>query len=303
MATSSLQYRFDFLKYRFVCGMASLLVLAAGIMLYVMRGGFLYNIEFTGGTEVRLAFEKPLEIADVRSALGSNESIIQSIGTTNQEFIVRMHNAQNAATFEDDITKTLQTRFPDNPVTIKGIEWVGPEVGKETQWNAIISVLLAMLVLLVYVAFRSDFKFGLGAVAGLLHDVLVLLVFLLLTKEAFSLNILAALLAVIGYSLNDTIVIFSRIKENLKTLKNHSKYDIVNLSINQTLSRTILTGLATTISLVPLFLIGGETLRGLSLVMIVGIIVGTFSSVYIASAIMLAVSSFSEQRNATVANR
>ncbi len=298
MAASTLQYRFDFLKYRFVCGMVSLLLLGAGVVLYVMRGGFLYNIEFTGGTEVRLAFEKPVDIADIRSALGGYESVIQSVGSANKDFIVRVSNF-NATSFEDEITKTLQKSFADNPVTINGIEWVGPEVGRETQWNTIIAVLLSMLALLVYVAIRSDFKYGLGAVLALLHDVLVILVFLLATGEAFSLNILAAILAVIGYSLNDTIVIFSRIKENVKLLKNHSKYDIVNLSINQTLSRTILTSAATFVSLLALLLIGGETLRGLSLVMSLGVIVGTYSSVYIASAIMLAVGSFHERQGMT----
>jgi preprotein translocase subunit SecF len=195
---------------------------------------------------------------------------------------------------EGKIKKAIAQGVPGNKMEVRGINMVGAEVSAETTWNAIYAIILSILILLLYIAFRFEFAYGLGAVLALLHDMLFVLAFILVTGEQVSLHVLAAILAVLGYSVNDTIVIFSRIKENVKKFQGQgvSDYDIANLSINQTLSRTILTSFATTLSVLAILFLGGESLRGLSLIMFIGIVVGTYSSIYIASPVMLAVRSY-----------
>ncbi len=288
--TESIKYRFDFLKLRYVWLIVSIAYLVVGVGAYFALGGFKYHIDFTGGAEVRLSFEKPLDIVQLRTVIGNGgwkDSIIQETGTNKREFMIRLGGDLDA-NLEQKITGALVSGIAGNKATIVGMSKVGAEVRSETTWNAIKAVLLAMLVLLLYIAIRFEFRFGLGAVAALAHDLLAILAFLVLTGEQVSLDVLAAMMAILGYSVHDTIVIFSRIRENMKKLPNLSEYDIVNLSINQTLSRTLLTSFATMLSVVAILLLGGETLRGLSLIMFVGIIVGTYSSIYIASPVMLA---------------
>lgn len=289
--SESVKYRFDFLKYRHIWTVVSLLYMVVGIVAYFALGGFKYHIDFTGGAQLRVSFAKPLDIGQLRSVVsdgGWQEAIIQEVGTERRDFLVRLGGDQPAG-LESQILTTFDTKISDNKATITEIKKVGAEVLKETKWNALVAVLLSMLVLLLYIAFRFEFRFGFGAVVALAHDLLAILAFLVLSGEQVSLDVLAAMLAVLGYSVHDTIVIFSRIRENLKNLKNLSEYDIVNLSINQTLSRTLLTSFATTLSVVAILILGGETLRGLSLIMFIGIIVGTYSSIYIASPVMMAV--------------
>lgn len=290
--SESVKYRFDFLKYRYVWLVVSILYLVVGIGAYFALGGFKYNIDFTGGAEIRLSFEKPLELTQLRSVVsncGWKDVIIQETGTNKREFMIRMGGEQQDANLEQKIVDALKTGMPGNKATIVGMTKVGAEVRSETTWNAIKAVFLAMLVLLLYIAVRFEFRFGVGAVVALAHDLLAILAFLVLTREQVSLDVLAAMMAILGYSVHDTIVIFSRIRENMKNLRNLSEYDIVNLSINQTLSRTLLTSFATLLSVIAILTLGGETLRGLSLIMFVGIIVGTYSSIYIASPVMMAV--------------
>jgi preprotein translocase subunit SecF len=289
--SESVKYRFDFLKYRYVWLVVSIVYLVVGIGAYFALGGFKYNIDFTGGAEIRLSFEKPLELVQLRSMVsggGWKDVIIQETGTNKREFLIRLGGEQEA-NVEQKILAALKASMPDNKATINGIAKVGAEVRSETTWNAIKAVFLAMLVLLLYIAVRFEFRFGLGAVVALAHDLLAILAFLVLTREQVSLDVLAAMMAILGYSVHDTIVIFSRIRENMKNLHNLSEYDIVNLSINQTLSRTLLTSFATMLSVIAILTLGGETLRGLSLIMFIGIIVGTYSSIYIASPVMMAV--------------
>ncbi len=288
----SVQYRFDFLKYRSICVALSVVVLLVGIVAYALRGGFSYHIDFTGGVEVRVTFEKDLSVSDVRTAIGKDgwhDAVIQEVGGNKRSFIVRIGTLDNK--LEDKIKNSFATNFPGNSAKIENIEWVGAEEGKDTQWNAFKAIFLSIIVLLFYIAVRSEFSFGIGATLGLIHDILVILVFMLVTNEPVSLHALASLLAVLGFSLNDTIVIFSRIRENFVKLPGVSEYDIVNLSINQTLTRTILTSVCTFISVLAIYLLGGETLRGLSIIFLMGIVVGTYSSIYMASAGMLAVRS------------
>lgn len=287
---SSVQYRYNFLKYRFVCLAISVLIFAVGVSSYIARGGFSYHIDFTGGVELKLSFDKSLSSSDVRKSIadnGWNDAVIQEVRSGKNSFLIKVSTLDEK--LEDKMKAGFAKSFPGNKVSVDNIEWVGAEVGKDTKWNAFKAVFLSLIILLLYIAIRSEFSFGVGAVMALVHDVLMVLVFLLLCNEPVSLHVLASVLAVLGYSLNDTIVIYSRIRENIKKLPGASEYDIVNLSINQTLKRTILTSVSTFLSVLAILTLGGEALRGLSLVLLLGIVVGTYSSIYIASACMLAV--------------
>lgn len=289
ISTESVKYRFDFLKYRYVWLAVSVIYLVIGLAAYFIKGGFNYHIDFTGGAELRVSFEKELDTADLRSVLSSRgwkDAVIQNVGSTNREFIIRV-GALTADT-ESKIKNDLQEGVSGNKATIDNIQWVSAEVGKDITWNALVAVALSLLILLLYIAVRFEFRFGIGAVAAMVHDILAILVFLIITGEPVSLHVLASVLAVLGYSINDTIVIFSRIRENFAKMRGVSEEEIANLSINQTLSRTLLTSGATLLSVLAILVLGGETLWGLALVMFVGIVVGTYSSIYIASPVMLA---------------
>lgn len=286
-ATQSIQYRYDFLKYRKIAYGASLIFSVLGILLYFTQG-LVYHIDFAGGAEIRLNFEKSIDIATVRASL-SKEARIQEVGVDKKNFLVQVSSTEHG--IEQELLSGLKQNIPNNAAHVESIELIGAEVGKDTKWNAVKAILLALLGLLLYIAARSEFRFGVGATVALMHDVIAALVFLTLTREPVSLHILASVLAVLGYSINDTIVIFSRIRENLKKMHGASEYDIINLSINQTLRRTILTSFATFLSILAILFLGGETLRGLSAIMLIGIVVGTYSSIYVASAITLSVGS------------
>lgn len=290
MQEQSVHYRFDFLKYRYICLFFSAAILAVGLLYSLFIGGFKYHIDFTGGAEMRVSFARPVEIAALRSAMsadGWKDAVIQSVGKTGQEFLIRVGSLDSS--LETDIKASFAKNFQGNDVVVGHIDWIGAEVGKDTKWNAIKAVLLSMIILAFYIAIRSEFKFGVGAVLSLLHDILVIMVYVLVTGEPISLHILASILAMIGYSLNDTIVIFNKIRLNYKkyAVDPISDYDLVNLSINQTLTRTILTSFSTLLSVGSILFLGGDTLRGLALIMFLGIIVGTFSSIYIASPVMM----------------
>ena len=284
------KYRIDFLKYRYFWMFVSIAFFAVGVAAYVMKGGFRYAIDFSGGAELRIVFDRSIDIGKVRDAMsakGWKDAVIQSVGNTGKEFLIRVATLSDDA--EEKIKDTLGAAAADTKVRIDSKQWVGSEVGTDTTKNAVIAIMLSLLILLLYIAMRFEFRFGLGAVASLVHDLLAVLVFLLLTEEPISLHVLASVLAILGYSLHDCIVIFSRIRENFKKMKGASEYDIVNVSINQTLRRTILTSFATLLSVAGILVFGGEALYGLAIVLFVGIIVGTYSSIYIASPVMLAI--------------
>lgn len=294
VSTKSAKYHFDFLKYSKIWIAVSIAYLVAGIVAYIVMGGFKYHIDFTGGAEIQVSFEKPIDTATVRSIVakaGWDQAIIQEIGNTKKDFLIKLGGALETG-LEDKVKSAITTNIPGNKLEIKNVNWVGAEVSSDTSWNAIKAIALSVLILLLYIAFRFEFAFGMGAVVALLHDLLFVLAFILITGEQVSLNVLAAILAVLGYSVNDTIVIFSRIRENLKKMPGVSEYEIANLSINQTLTRTILTSFATILSVLAILFLGGSTLRDLSLIMFIGIVVGTYSSIYIASPVMLFIRSY-----------
>jgi len=268
----------------------SALILLAGAATYVYRGGFNYHIDFVGGTELQVTFKNTVSASDLRSALSGDswqDPVIQSLGTENKQFLIRVK--QEGKNLEERFIDTMNDKIANNEVVIDQKAWVGAEVGNDIKWDAFIAILLALFGMLFYIAIRSQYRFAVGAVVALAHDILIVLAVLLFLNEQVSLNVLAALLTTLGYSINDTIVIFSRIQENFAILKNKTEEEIVDISINQTLRRTLLTSFTTFLAVSALYVVGGEALKGFSLSMLVGIVAGTYSSIYIASSVMLSI--------------
>ncbi len=276
----------DFIKYRKLCFLISLVVLAVGVVGYFKNGGFSYGVDFTGGTEIRVLFDSSVDIAKLREIVGQegfSGSSIQNVDGDRQFIVKVSETGQDVQSrFEKIVTKELNIGFK-----VESVEQVGPEAGKEVRSNTIFSVVVVLIALLLYIALRHRYDYALGAVLSLGHDLLVLLSFYLIYNEPITVNILAAVLSMLGYSLNDTIVVFNRIKNNVKTMSGVSREEVVNISINQTLRRTILTSFATFVSMFALYFFGGEVLRGFSLTMMIAVVVGTYSSIYIASPVML----------------
>ena len=280
----------DFLGRRYLLFFVSAVLICAGPVAYLSGYGLKSHIDFAGGTEVRLTFEQALEIGSVRNAVrgaGFDDAVIQCAGSTGRGFLVTLNESRPGVSDElvAAVTASLQT-----PVVVEGVEVVGAAAGQEVRLNALISILLTLLVLLGYVAFFHSFSYGVGAIVALLHDLFLLFAFLVIFQIPFSLQVLAAVLALLGYSLNDTVVIFSRIRENAQNSRysRDSAYDIVKISLNDVLSRTLKTSLSTFIALVPLIIIGGSSVYYFALTMAVSVVIGTYSSVYVASPIVLA---------------
>jgi len=285
----------DFIGKRKIAMTASgvLLLLCVGLLIFK---GLNFGIDFTGGTLVEMRFKQPPAIAKVRDSLkpaGYSQAIIQEYGAANEILIrVQSKSGDESSAISTAILKALAARFGADDVQMRRVEFVGPQVGKELAYDGIMAVLIAMVAILIYVTFRFELRFALGADLALLHDVTMVLGLFSLTGKEFTLPVVAALLTVIGYSLNDTIVVFDRIRENFAANRKKKKPDdentIVNASINQTLSRTLMTSFTTLLVVAALFFLGGEVIHGFALALMAGIIVGTYSSIYIASPIMLA---------------
>ena len=285
----------DFIGRRKIAMAASGLLLLLSVGLLIFKG-LNFGIDFTGGTLVEMRFRQPPEIAEVRNSLkpaGYGQAIIQEYGAPN-EILIRVQNkhGEESATISTAILHALTTRFGADGVQMRRVEFVGPQMGKELAYDGIMAVLIAMFAILIYVTFRFELRFALGADIALLHDVIMVLGLFALTGKEFTLPVVAALLTVIGYSLNDTIVVFDRIRENIAANRKKKKPDdeetIVNASVNQTLARTLMTSLTTLLVVAALFFLGGEVIHGFALALMAGIIIGTYSSIYIASPVMLA---------------
>ncbi len=285
----------DFLgRRKLAFGISGLLILIS--LGFLIFRGLNFGIDFTGGTLVEVKFRQAPAIADVREALapvGYGAAIIQEFGTP-EEILIRVQNRDgvDSSKISTDILDGLTHHFGADSVEMRRVEYVGPQVGEELTRAGIMAVLIAMLAILLYVTFRFEFRFALGADAALLHDITLVLGIFTITGKEFTLPVIAAILTVIGYSLNDTIVVFDRIRENLAAnrKKKHAapEVEVVNASINQTLSRTLMTSLTTLLVVMALFFLGGEVIHDFSFALLVGIVVGTYSSIYIASPIMLA---------------
>ena len=288
----------QFMKYRLLTGLCSLVLfgsfLSTILYRYTRHGEvFSYSIDFTGGTQVLLKFEQLVSAEAVQIILVEKGLPGVSVREfANNELLIRVKDfASDAQGLGVRIRQMVQDAFPDQEILILLSESVGPGVGEMLRVKSVRAVIFGLIAMLMYIAVRFwSFAFAVGAVIALFHDAIAILFVFLLFNREISMNIIGAILAVLGYSINDTIVIFSRIRENIamkKSLSASSLTDIVNVSLNQTLTCTILTSLATTLSVVSMFLFGGEALFDFSLALLIGVVFGTYSSIYIASPVMM----------------
>jgi preprotein translocase SecF subunit len=283
---------FDFIGKRRWAYLASGLFIALGLISLVVRGGLRADIDFSGGTLVQVQFERAPTIERIRAGLaGANlgDSLIQEFGDP-REFIIRLKLGADPTDAGKTVEEALARDAALGPFSIRRVEFVGPQVGRELQLQALYAVLAGLAGILLYVAFRFDFRGGVTAIIAQTHDVLVSIGALSLTDREFSLPVLAALLTVIGYSVNDKIVAYDRVRENRKrggALRGQPFATQINAAINQTLSRTILTGLSVLFAAGVLFLFGGKVLEDFAFTLMVGVIAGTYSTVYIAAALIV----------------
>ena len=289
-----------------IAALLSTLMILAGAISMVLNGGPKLSIDFKGGTLIAVNFTESIDIEKVRSELKSvsidgqifnfSNAEIKHFGD-NSNIAIRIASIdEEPEQFSKKITEKLASIFPDlvpeeKENFILSLEKVGPKVGAELSSNALMAILSALALILVYVSIRFEFKYAIGAIAALTHDVLITLgVFSILNYEV-SLAVIAAFLTIVGYSLNDTIVIFDRVRENVKALKNVQMKSVINRSINESLSRTIVTSLTTFFVVLVLFLIGGEVIHTFSFAMMVGVIIGTYSSIFVASPVVIKMAS------------
>lgn len=276
----------DFIGKRRICITLSVLAILATVVLFFVKSGFNYGIDFAGGTLVQLKFQKEISIESVRDGLhkmNMGDSDIQHFGSRKDVLIRTGKWTEDLKDVGESMNKKLKEEFPDNAPEVERVEMVGPKVGSDLREKAFLSLFYSMVGILIYVAFRFELKFGVAAILATLHDILIMAAAFLITGKEFNLTIVAAFLTIIGYSLNDTVVVFDRIRENLRKAGKKDLLRIINDSVNQTLSRTILTSGLTLLVVIALFFFGGEVIHDFAYALLVGIIVGTYSSIYIAS--------------------
>ena len=267
----------------------SIVAIVISISALVTRGLEL-GLDFTGGVLIEVGYDQPADLENVRAVLngeGLPGAIVQNFGTAS-EVLIRLPPLEGDEEGSDLGVRVMAAlRAADASVVDRRIEFVGPQIGEDLVENGGLAMLFVLLFVFVYIVLRFRWKFAAGAISALAHDVIITFGFFAIVGLEFDQSVLAAVLAVIGYSLNDTIVVYDRIRENFRLMRRGTAEAIVNTSINQTLSRTIITGITTLLVLVALLLLGGETVEGFSIALIVGIIVGTYSSIYVASAAAL----------------
>ncbi len=282
------QTNIDFLSKRKYAITFSIFLIAVGLITLIIHGGPDYSIDFLGGTEIHVHFNEPAPIAEIRKALGEvgfAKAEIKNFGTPN-DVLIRIEVQQNNDEATSTILNTLSEKFADMNPTMLSVESVGPKIGKELRTAAVWAVLFSLALILLYIWIRFEFVFGVGAIVALFHDVLITLGIFSIFRMEISLSVVAAFLTIVGYSLNDTIVVFDRIRENLKSMRRENFFSILNTSINQSLSRTVITSMTTLIVVFVLYINGGEVLRTFSFALLVGIVVGTYSSIFIATPVV-----------------
>ena len=280
----------DFMGKRKLAIVFSLLLMAVSIGALVTRG-LNFGLDFTGGTLIEVGYEQPVDLHEVRAALdkvGFGDAVVQHFGTS-KDVLVRLapRDGEDSEVLGDKVLQVLNTAS-EGEVKMRRQEYVGPQVGNELRDDGGLAMIIALAFILVYVMARFEYRFALGSIAALIHDVMITLGFFALFQFEFDLTTMAAVLAVIGYSLNDTIVVFDRIRENFRKMRKDAPRQVINTSINQTLSRTLMTSGTTLLVVFAMFFIGGQLIHSFSLALIVGIMVGTYSSIYVASAVALA---------------
>lgn len=280
----------DFVGKRKIAFIVSLTLIVLSITILITRD-LNYGLDFTGGTLIEVSYPSAPEISVVRSNLadaGMSDSIVQTFGTPT-DIVVRIPPRdieESDAAISTAVLAALQQGV-EGEVVMRRVEFVGPQVGDELTEQGILAVVYALIGIFLYVMMRFQWRFSVGAVASLVHDIIITMGILTLVQVEFDLTVVAALLAVIGYSLNDTIVVFDRIRENFPKLRKANPLQVVNTSINETLSRTVMTSMTTLLVLVALFIFGGEIIHAFAFTLIIGIVVGTYSSIYVASTTLL----------------
>lgn len=269
------------------------IALFAVSLLSVAVHGLKWGLDFTGGTQIQLSFPQPVDLTQVRTNLekaGFSEAVVMTYGTSH-EILVTLVPKQNAnegtasELAQNALAAEVTKALPD--ARVEQVNFIGPQVGKEMTSKSVLAILFALLGTMVYIALRFDMRFAVGSTVALIHDPIIILGVFSFFNIEFNLISLAAILTVIGYSLNDTIVIFDRVRENFRKMRKANAFEIMNQSINQTLSRTIMTSVLTLTVVIALFLVGGSLLHGFSLALMIGIIVGTYSSIYVAGSLTL----------------
>jgi preprotein translocase subunit SecF len=278
----------DFMGKRFHAALLSALMLAVSIGALAVNG-LNFGIDFTGGTLIEVGYPQGVDLEDVRSALATGDfgqAQAQHFGSS-RDVLVRIapQEGKQSAQLSEDVLKAL--RQQDAGVEMRRVEFVGPQVGEELAEKGGLAMIYALIGILIYIMVRFQWRLAPGAVIALVHDVLIIIGFFALFQYDFDLTVLAALLAVIGYSLNDTIVVYDRIRENFRKMRKRTPTQVINAALNQTLSRTLMTGITTLLVLISLFVFGGEVIHAFSLALMLGVLVGTYSSIYVASAVAL----------------
>ncbi|AYC31942.1 protein translocase subunit SecF [Pseudomonas cavernae] len=249
--------------------------------------GLNFGLDFTGGTLIELTYERPADLGEVREQLakaGYSEAVVQSFGATT-DLLVRMPG--DDPQLGNQVSEALRQAASGNPAQVKRVEFVGPQVGEELRDQGGLGMLLALGGILLYLAFRFQWKFAVGAIVSLIHDVVVAVGIISYFQITFDLTVLAAVLAIIGYSLNDTIVVFDRVRENFRVLRKASLIENINISTTQTLLRTMATSISTLLAIVALLFFGGDNLFGFSITLFIGVLAGTYSSIYIANVVLV----------------
>lgn len=286
--------KIDFMGNRLYAYAFTTTMIVLSLLSYPIKGLINLGIDFTGGVTVQIQFKKPVDIEHIRKTLepiSANPTVQRfSMGSGGDDYIVRLEAPdEGTEKFSIELQNLLETGFGKGNVEIRGLEVVGPKVGRDLQEAAIWATVIALAMLLVYMAFRFTFSMGLGAIFCLVHDLIIIYGFFVWTGKEFNLTILAAMLTVIGYDINDTIVVCDRIRENLKIMRKQPLSEVLNVSINQTLSRTILTSGFTLLVVVALLIFGTHVLRDFAWALLVGILFGTYSSIFVASPLILAI--------------
>jgi preprotein translocase subunit SecF len=276
---------FDFMSKRMLAVTFSALLILISIGSLATRG-LNFGLDFTGGTLIELGYEHPADLNVVRSTLESSgfpEAVAQHFGTA-KDILIRIAPQKGKSNAEVSSTVMSALRgVEEGEINMRRVEFVGPQVGDELANDGGLAMIYALICILIYVGFRFEYRFAIGSVAALVHDVIITLGVFSVFQLDFDLTVLAAILAVIGYSLNDTIVVFDRIRENFRKMRKGTSIEVVNNSLNQTLSRTMMTSITTLLVLIALFAVGGELIHGFATALIIGVVVGTYSSIYVAS--------------------
>ena len=280
--------RINFLRFKNFASLLSLLAIIFSLT-FLFYKNLNFGIDFEGGTLIELEKNDDLSLSQIRGELSSlniGDFQIQTFGSENN-ILIRIENSSSSTSGADLTTSELITSQLGEGITIKRTEIVGPKVSSELIQKGIIAIIIAVFLMLFYIWIRFEWQFSIGAVTALVHDVLITIGLFSFLQIEFNLSIIAALLTIIGYSMNDTVVVYDRIRENLRKYKQMPVLDLINQSLNDTMSRTLLTSVTTLLALFSLYFLGGEVLKGFTLAMIIGVFIGTYSSIFIASQIIL----------------